>query len=109
MALFEEADLTVRGSSDVDYKANVEDPRIDEVRILRPQEIPRYVAEGMFDLDITETGRAIRAAGLKIIDTILTSYTELIAGPASYADPTVARFSSHGLAGLAHWCGFLLR
>ncbi|HUW02620.1 MAG TPA: ATP phosphoribosyltransferase [Acidimicrobiales bacterium] len=182
MALFEEADLTVRRSSEVDYKANVEDPRIDEVRILRPQEIPQYVAEGMFDLgitgrdwieetsstvetlgelqyskatsnpvrivvavkadseiesvadladgvrvsseypeltrrffadkdidadirlsygateakvpdivdcivDITETGRAIRAAGLKIIDTILTSYTELIANPVSYVDP----------------------
>jgi ATP phosphoribosyltransferase len=38
-------------------------------------------------VDITETGRALRAAGLKIIDTILTSYTELVANPASYADP----------------------
>ena len=32
-------------------------------------------------VDITETGRALRAAGLKIIDTILVSYTELIANP----------------------------
>jgi ATP phosphoribosyltransferase len=38
-------------------------------------------------VDITETGRALRAAGLKIIDTILTSYTELIANPASFVDP----------------------
>ena len=38
-------------------------------------------------VDITETGRALRAAGLKIIDTILTSYTELIANVDSYADP----------------------
>jgi ATP phosphoribosyltransferase len=38
-------------------------------------------------VDITETGRALRAAGLRIIDTILTSYTEVIANPASYADP----------------------
>jgi ATP phosphoribosyltransferase-like protein len=38
-------------------------------------------------VDITETGRALRAAGLKIIDTILTSYTELVANPASFADP----------------------
>src|SRR5690606_12735280 len=37
----------------VDYKATIDDPRIDSVRILRPQEIPRYVAEGMFDLGIT--------------------------------------------------------
>ncbi|MBT5904979.1 MAG: ATP phosphoribosyltransferase, partial [Acidimicrobiaceae bacterium] len=38
-------------------------------------------------VDITETGRAIRAAGLKIIDTILTSYTELVANAEAYADP----------------------
>jgi ATP phosphoribosyltransferase len=41
-------------------------------------------------VDITETGRALRAAGLKIIDTILTSYTELLANPASAADPDKA-------------------
>jgi ATP phosphoribosyltransferase len=38
-------------------------------------------------VDITETGRALRAAGLRIIDTMLTSYTELIANPTSYEDP----------------------
>jgi ATP phosphoribosyltransferase len=37
-------------------------------------------------VEITETGRALRAAGLRIIDTILESYTELIANPVSYAD-----------------------
>jgi ATP phosphoribosyltransferase len=52
LELFEAADLTVRRSSTVDYKATVADPRIDEVRILRPQEIPRYVADGLFDLGI---------------------------------------------------------
>ena len=185
LELFADADLQVNRSSSVDYKATVDDPRIDEVRILRPQEIPQYVAEGLFDLgiagrdwveetssdvvslgelqyskatsnpvriivavpqdspyqsvadlpqgvrvsseypklterffadrgieadirlsygateakvpdivdcvvDITETGRALRAAGLKIIDTILTSYTELLANPASAADPEKA-------------------
>ena len=182
MELFEAADLTVVRSSSVDYKASIDDPRVAEVRILRPQEIPVYVAEGLFDLgitgrdwieetssdvvslgelryskatdrpvrvvvavaddsnatsvadlgdgvrvtteypemtrryfaergvsadiklsygaseakipdiadcvvDITETGRALRAAGLRVIDTMLTSYTELIAHPAAYADP----------------------
>jgi ATP phosphoribosyltransferase len=182
LELFDAADLSVKRSSSVDYKAQVADPRITDVRILRPQEIPRYVATGLFDLgitgrdwveetssevislgemryskatsnpvrivlavpqdspiesaadlpqgvrvsseypeltrryferhgieadiqlsygateakvpdivdvivDITETGRALRAAGLKIIDTILTSYTELVANPASYEDP----------------------
>ena len=181
--LFDAADLTVKRSSQVDYRASILDPRIDEVRILRPQEIPTYVAEGLFDIgitgrdwieetsstvqslgklnyskatndpvrivvavaqdstfqnvedlpkgvrvtseyprlaksffasrgidadvrlsygaseakipdiadcvvDLTETGRALRAAGLRIIDTILTSHTELIANPSSYADPT---------------------
>lgn len=182
MELFEAADLSVARSSSVDYKASIDDPRVAEVRILRPQEIPVYVAEGLFDLgitgrdwieetssdvvslgelryskatdrpvrvvvavaddspatsvadlgdgvrvtteypemtrryfaergvradiklsygaseakipdiadcvvDITETGRALRAAGLRVIDTMLTSYTELIANPASHADP----------------------
>ena len=41
-------------------------------------------------VDITETGNALRAAGLKIIDTILVSYTELIANPVAFADPAKA-------------------
>jgi len=180
--LFDAADLTVKRSSQVDYRASIADPRIAEVRILRPQEIPVYVAEGLFDIgitgrdwieetgsaveslgklnyskatsdpvrivvavandssyqsvsdlpggvrvtseypqltkkffdghginadvrlsygaseakipdiadcvvDLTETGRALRAAGLRIIDTIITSHTELIANPAAFADP----------------------
>jgi ATP phosphoribosyltransferase len=180
--LFEAADLTIRRSSSVDYKATIDDPRIVDVRILRPQEIPQYVAEGLFDIgitgrdwveetqsdveslgelkyskattdpvkvvvavagdspaqtvadlphgvrvsseypslteryfaqrgikadvrlsygaseakipdiadcivDITETGRALRAAGLRVIDTMLVSYTEMIANKDSYADP----------------------
>ena len=38
-------------------------------------------------VEITETGRALRAAGLKEIDQILQSYTELVANPAAFADP----------------------
>lgn len=182
LALFEAADLGVRRSSQVEYKASIADPRIDEVRILRPQEIPRYVADGLFDVGIagrdwveetesdvvvlgeleyskasanpfrivvavpddspwdkvedlpdgvkvsteypgltrrffadhgvradvrlsygateakvpdivdcvvdgTETGRALRAANLRIIDEVLASFTALIANPASHADP----------------------
>ena len=51
--LFAAADLAVTRSSSVDYRASIDDPRIAEVRILRPQEIPRYVAEGLFDVGIT--------------------------------------------------------
>ncbi len=185
LELFEQADLTVVRSSSVDYKASIDDPRIAEVRILRPQEIPRYVADGLFDMgvtgrdwieetasdvvslgemhyskatarpirmvvavagdspvqrvedlpagvrvsteypevtrrffaskgidadirlsygateakipdivdcivEITETGRALRAAGLREIDQILQSYTELIANPVAHADPAKA-------------------
>src|ERR671925_2057405 len=53
LALLEAADLPVRRASDRDYHGTVEDPRIDRVSILRPQEIPRYVEEGFFDLGIT--------------------------------------------------------
>ena len=182
LELFEAADLPVIRSSSVDYKASVDDPRIAEVRILRPQEIPSYVAEGLFDIgitgrdwveetasdvvslgelkyskatalpikvvvavagdspaqrvedlpqglrvsteypeltkryfaergiaadirlsygaseakipdiadcivDITETGRALRAAGLRIIDEIMQSYTEVVANRTAVADP----------------------
>jgi ATP phosphoribosyltransferase len=38
-------------------------------------------------VDITETGRALRAAGLRVIDTMLVSYTEMIANKQAFADP----------------------
>lgn len=53
LALLEAADLPLRRVSDRDYHGTVEDPRIERVSILRPQEIPRYVEEGFFDLGIT--------------------------------------------------------
>jgi ATP phosphoribosyltransferase len=37
LELFDAADLTVRRSSDRDYHASIDDPRIDRVRFLRPQ------------------------------------------------------------------------
>src|SRR5947209_9603574 len=37
-------------------------------------------------VDGTETGSALRAAGLRIIDTVLTSYTELIANRAARSE-----------------------
>lgn len=181
LKLFEDADLAVLRSGDRQYAAMIEDPRVEEVRILRPQEIPRYLARGIFDLgitgrdwieetasdvvslgelhyskatarpvhivvcvpsdspyqrvgdlppgvrvsteypsltrrffeekdieadiqlsygateakvpdivdcivDLTETGSSLRAAGLRIIDTILVSHTELVANADSYRD-----------------------
>jgi ATP phosphoribosyltransferase len=179
--LFDAADLTVRRSSDRDYHASIEDPRVERVRFLRPQEIPSYIERGLFDLgitgrdwiaetgadvvslgelkyskatadpvrvvlavpesapwrsvsdlpegvristelpeltsryleahgvkamvvpsygateakvpdivdaivDLTETGSSLRRNGLRILDTVLTSYTELVANSDAYAD-----------------------
>ena len=36
LELFEAADLAVTRSSNVDYRASIGDPRVDEVLILRP-------------------------------------------------------------------------
>jgi len=38
-------------------------------------------------VDGTETGRALRAANLRVLDTIVDSYTEIITSRASYDDP----------------------
>jgi ATP phosphoribosyltransferase len=52
LRLFKEADLEVkRGFRD--YNPSIDDPRITKVKILRPQEIPKYVEEGYFDLGIS--------------------------------------------------------
>jgi ATP phosphoribosyltransferase len=181
LELFSGADLSVIRGGDRDYAARIDDPRIDRVRFLRPQEIPTYVEQGIFDLgisgrdwvtetaadvvslgeigggragesvvsvvlavprespwesvrdlpegvristempettkrfleehgikgrvftshgateakipdivdaivDLTETGSSLRKAGLKVIETLLTSRTELLANRASYDD-----------------------
>ncbi|MGH3097299.1 MAG: ATP phosphoribosyltransferase [Streptosporangiales bacterium] len=180
--LFDAADLSVRRGSDRDYHASVDDPRVEQVRFLRPQEIPVYLEQGLFDLgitgrdwitetgsdlvslgeleyskatsspvrivlavpadspvqggaelpegvrvsteypeltrryfdevgvkarivpsygateakvpdivdavvDVTETGSSLRKHGLKIVDTLLTSRTELVTNRAAYDDP----------------------
>jgi ATP phosphoribosyltransferase len=51
--LFEDADLKLHRASARDYFGRIDDHRISEVAILRPQEIPRYIEEGFFDLGIT--------------------------------------------------------
>ena len=73
LQLFDDADLGVSRASDVAYRASIDDPRIDDVRILRPQEIPAYVAEGLFDLGITgrdcveERGSAVVSLGRALL------------------------------------------
>ncbi len=53
LRLFEAADLRVRRGSSRDYHGTIDDDRIERVSLLRPQEIPSYVADGLFDLGIT--------------------------------------------------------
>jgi len=52
LLLFKQADLEIR-KTDREYNPTVKDPRIKKVKILRPQEIPKYVEEGYFDLGIS--------------------------------------------------------
>src|SRR5687768_15191000 len=73
LELFEAADLAVTRTSDRDYQASIDDPRIESVAVMRPQEIPRYVEDGHFDLGIAgqdwvaETGADVVEVGtLKI-------------------------------------------
>jgi ATP phosphoribosyltransferase len=53
LVLLEAADLRVRRGSSRDYHGRIQDDRIERVSLMRPQEIPRYVEEGFFDLGIT--------------------------------------------------------
>ena len=69
LELFDAADLPVRRSSERDYSATIDDPRIERIRFLRPQEIPSYVEQGLFDFGITgrdwiaETGADVASLG----------------------------------------------
>ncbi len=54
LQLFEQAGLEVR-RTEREYNAKINDPRVGKVKILRPQEIPSYVAKGYFDLGISGT------------------------------------------------------
>lgn len=52
LSLFKTADLEVKAAYR-EYNPRIDDPRIGKVKILRPQEIPKYVEEGYFDLGIS--------------------------------------------------------
>jgi len=79
--LFDAADLTVLRASERDYHASIDDPRIDRVRILRPQEIPTYVERGLFDLGIT--GRdLITEAGADVVSLGELQYSKVTSNPA---------------------------
>jgi ATP phosphoribosyltransferase len=76
LRLFEEADLRVRRGSDRDYHGTIEDDRIERVSILRPQEIPLYLQDGLFDLGITgQDWIAETGADLEVLTTLTYAKT----------------------------------
>ena len=52
LQLSKQADLEIKVTSR-EYNPQIDDPRIEKVKILRPQEIPEYVEKGYFDIGIT--------------------------------------------------------
>jgi ATP phosphoribosyltransferase len=66
LKLFAQADLEVK-KGQREYNPVIDDPRISKVKILRPQEIPKYVEEGYFDLGISGYD-CITEAGVDVVE-----------------------------------------
>ena len=80
LALFDAADLPVKRGSDREYHGTIEDLRVERVSLLRPQEIPRYVEDGFFDLGIT--GRDwIEETGANVLSLAELPYSKQTANP----------------------------
>jgi ATP phosphoribosyltransferase len=79
LEILADADLTVKRSGEREYHAQIEDPRIDEVRILRPQEIPKYVEDGFFDIGITGYDW-IRESGADVVEIADLPYAKTAVG-----------------------------
>ena len=78
MILFAQADLEIMRSSR-QYNPVIDDPRIDKVKILRPQEIPTYVEEGYFDIGISGYD-CIKESGSDVIKVAEMPYAKTGAG-----------------------------
>ncbi len=79
MRLLEEANLVPRRDDDRDYRITIDDPRVGEVRLLRPQEIPVYVQKGYFDLGITGWDW-VRETQSDVVDIMDLSYNKTSIG-----------------------------
>lgn len=79
LEILRDADLAVRRSGDREYHASIDDPRIEQVRILRPQEIPKYVEDGFFDLGITGFDW-ICESGAQVVELAELPYTKTAIG-----------------------------
>ncbi|MDD1661672.1 MAG: ATP phosphoribosyltransferase [Methanomicrobiales archaeon] len=74
LQLFREADLEVK-RTERDYNPEIEDPRISRVKVLRPQEIPTYVAMGYFDIGISGLDW-VRETGADVVEVARLSYSK---------------------------------
>jgi ATP phosphoribosyltransferase len=74
LQLFREADLEVK-RTERDYNPSIDDPRIGKVKVLRPQEIPTYVAMGYFDLGISGLDW-VRETGADVVEIARLSYSK---------------------------------
>jgi ATP phosphoribosyltransferase len=72
LELLAQAGLEVR-RTEREYNAKINDPRIGKVKILRPQEIPLYVANGYFDIGISGTDWILES-GAKIVKVSELNY-----------------------------------
>ncbi|HID61984.1 MAG TPA: ATP phosphoribosyltransferase [Anaerolineae bacterium] len=75
MRLLEEADLAPQRKEERDYKLSIDDPRIGQVRLLRPQEIPLYVEKGYFDLGITGWDWVVET-GSEVVEVMTLFYNK---------------------------------
>src|SRR3990167_11533463 len=76
--LFKQADLEIK-KIDREYNPIIKDPRISKVKILRPQEIPKYVEEGYFDLGISGLD-CITESGADVVEVADMPYSKTGAG-----------------------------
>ncbi|MBN1194814.1 MAG: ATP phosphoribosyltransferase [Methanomicrobiaceae archaeon] len=75
LQLFKEADLEVR-RTDRDYNPKINDVRIGKVKILRPQEIPRYVQMGYFDCGIAGMDWVNESGATDVVEIADLSYSK---------------------------------
>jgi ATP phosphoribosyltransferase len=74
LLLFSQADIAIKKSAR-EYNPTCEDPRIERVKILRPQEIPVYVEEGYFDLGISGHDW-VRESGADVVEVAELPYAK---------------------------------
>jgi ATP phosphoribosyltransferase len=78
LQLFDQADLEVKKGAR-EYNPTINDPRIEKVKILRPQEIPSYIADGYFDLGISGAD-CVKECGADIVKVAELPYAKTGAG-----------------------------